>query len=465
MDLYAQAIDAAGEAGFCVGEALANELYARFWSARKQKQLANNFIRDAYYHYRRWGAEVKCRQLEAQWPGISFRVLERHHGASQQTRSYRSGSEHSDQLDLHSLLKANQVLAKEIQIDSLLQKMLAVLLENAGAEHGFIVLVDDDALIVEVSGGVSDGHRFDAKLIRRPLSELTHCEQPLLPAAIIEYVVLTRTTLLLNNPALDQRFCNSRYLEQRQPKSVLCLPVSAQGKLVALVYLENNLMESVFTAKHQQTLELLSSQAAISLVNARLYESLELKVLQRTEELRQMSMKDGLTGIANRRSFDERLAVELRRGQRSQSPLSLLMIDIDHFKQFNDHYGHFEGDGCIKAVAKALSSVVSRASDLVARYGGEEFAILLTETDANSAVLVANACLSAMAELAIAHASSPLGGQVSLSIGICTLIVSTDVAGETLITRADQALYQAKRQGRKRYCLFPAEDDVAAALR
>ena len=462
MDLYAQAIDAAGEAGFCVGEALANELYARFWSARKQKQLANNFIRDAYYHYRRWGAEVKCRQLEAQWQGTSFRVMERQHGASQQTRSYRSSSEHSDQLDLHSLLKANQVLAKEIQIDSLLQKMLAVLLENAGAEHGFIVLVDDDALTVEVSGGVSEGHRFDAKLIRRPLSELTHCEHPVLPSAIIEYVVLTRTTLLLNNPVLDQRFSNSRYLIQRQPKSVLCLPVNAQGKLVALVYLENNLMESVFTAKHQQTLELLSSQAAISLVNARLYESLELKVLQRTEELRQMSMKDGLTGIANRRSFDERLAVELRRGQRSQSPLSLLMIDIDHFKQFNDHYGHFEGDGCIKAVASLLNSVVSRASDLVARYGGEEFAILLTETDANSAVLVANTCLSAMAELAIAHASSPLGGQVSLSIGICTLIVSTDVASETLITRADQALYQAKRQGRKRYCQYLTDGDVAA---
>ena len=178
-------------------------------------------------------------------------------------------------------------------------------------------------------------------------------------------------------------------LFQRKPKSALCLPVNAQGKLVALVYLENNLMESVFTAKHQLTLELLSSQAAISLVNARLYESLELKVLQRTEELRQISMKDGLTGIANRRSFDERLAVELRRGQRSQAPLSLLMIDIDHFKQFNDHFGHFEGDGCIRAVAMLLNSVVSRVSDLVARYGGEEFAILLTDTDANSAVLVA----------------------------------------------------------------------------
>ena len=455
MDLYAQAIDAASDAGHIVCEALANELYARFWLARKQKQLASNFIRDAYYHYRHWGAELKCRRLEALGPELSFRALERHYGSSSgQSRSYRSASEHADQLDLQSLLKANQLLAKEIQLDSLLQQMLTVLLENAGAEHGYIVLVDDDQLIVEVSGGLSEGRRFEIKVIRQPLAELCDREQPLLPVAIIEYVQLTRATVLLNNPAQDQRFANNRYLMQHQPKSVLCLPVNAQGKLVALVYMENNLMAGVFTPKHQEILELLGSQAAISLVNARLYESLERKVLMRTEELRQMSMKDGLTGIANRRSFDERLAVELRRGMRSQAPLSLLMIDIDHFKQYNDHYGHFQGDDCIKTVANALMSVVGRASDSVARYGGEEFAILLQETDAPAAVLIANACLSAIAALAIPHATSPVAGHITLSIGICTITVNSEAESATLITRADQALYQAKRGGRNQLCEY-----------
>ncbi len=460
MDLYAQAIDAAGEAGFGVCEALANELYARFWAERKQKQLASNFIRDAYYHYRRWGAEVKCRQLEARWPNIAFRAVERQFGTSQQSRSSRSASEQSDLLDLHSLLKANQLLAKEIHLDSLLRKMLVVLLENAGAELGYIVLVDDDQLIVEVSGGSSENRQFNSELIRKPLGELCRREFPILPSAIIEYVQLTGTTLLMNNPAADQRFSNSRYLLQKQPKSLLCLPVNAQGKLVALVYLENNLMEGAFTRKHELTLELLSSQAAISLVNARLYESLEQKVLQRTEELRQMSMKDGLTGIANRRSFDERLAVELRRGMRSGAPLSLLMIDIDHFKQYNDHYGHFIGDDCIKAVAGLLATIAARSSDLVARYGGEEFAILLPETDAGAAALVAGTCLTAMADLRIPHASSPVAPFVTLSVGVCTLTVTSEDATATLITRADHALYQAKRGGRNRFCEWVGVETV-----
>lgn len=464
MNLFARAIEAAAEAGYPACEALANELYARFWLSRKQKQLSRNFIGEACYHYRRWGAEVKCKQLEAQWPGVSFRVLDRPQSGSLHPRSFRSGSEHTGQLDLHSLLKATQLLAKEIQLDSLLPRMLDVLLENAGAEHGAIVLVDDDKLIVEVAGGLADGHRFDCQLIGRPLAELSEGREPTLPTAIIEYVQLTRSSLLLNNPAADSRFANNAYVQQRQPKSVLCLPVHTQGKLVALVYLENNLMENAFTSKHQHALELLSSQAAISLVNARLYESLERKVQERTEELRRMSMKDGLTGISNRRSFDERLAVELRRGLRSQAPLSLLMIDIDHFKLYNDAYGHFQGDDCIKAVARSLAGVVSRPSDLVARYGGEEFAILLPETDVDVAVRVAESCLKALAELGIPHACSTAGDFVSLSIGVCTLVVTPEATPSTLITRADQALYQAKRAGRNRYCPYaPAVEGTASS--
>ena len=261
---------------------------------------------------------------------------------------------------------------------------------------------------------------------------------------------LTRTALLLNNPAADERFANSAYLRMRQPKSVICLPVVTQGKLIALVYLENNQMENAFTARQQLTLELLSGQAAISLVNARLYDSLERKVQQRTEELRQMSLKDGLTGIANRRSFDERLALEWRRSLRSGEPLSLLMVDIDHFKQYNDHYGHLDGDACITEVAHALQRAASRPGDLVARYGGEEFAILLPNTDEEAAAQVAEYCLRSVAARAIPHAQSSAGPHVSVSIGACTLAVSADDQIGTLIGQADQALYHAKRNGRAR---------------
>ncbi|MDT8999241.1 diguanylate cyclase [Paucibacter sp. APW11] len=456
MDLFAQAIDAAAASGFVACEALANERYAEFWLAQQQKQLASNFIREAHYHYRRWGAWQKCRQLEQRWPQIAFKLSEQRPLGSGRTTTLRSSSEGTGQLDLHSLLKANQLLAKELQLESLLQQMLGVLLESAGAEQGAIVLDEDDQLIVEALGGLHSGQGISCQRISLPLRELAGEPHALLPSALIEFVKLTRSTLILNNPASDERFARNHYLRERRPKSVICLPVLNQGKLVALVYLENNLLENAFTARHQQTLELLSAQAAISLVNARLYENLEAKVQQRTEELRQMSMKDGLTGIANRRAFDERLSIEWRRGLRQGLPLSLLMIDIDHFKQFNDHYGHLEGDRCIKLVAQALAAEAARAGDLVARYGGEEFAVLLPDSDAEAAARMAQACIDALNRLALPHERSPAAPLVSISVGHSTVQVAPDSTPEQLVAEADQALYRAKRAGRNQAVAFDA---------
>lgn len=456
MELYAQAIDAATQSGFAHCEALCNELYALFWETQAQNQLSSNFIREAYFHYRRWGAAAKCRNLETRWRQIPFRTIELRYSSLDSGSSYRQGSEQAGFLDLHSLLKASQLLSQEIHLEQLLQKMLGVLLENAGAEFGAIVVVDDDSdeLVVEVIGRLNGGRLVDCSRIGRRLADTRKDEHPPLPTGLIEYVQLARSPLVVNDPAGDERFGQSRYLDDRRPRSVLCLPVVSQGKLVAVVYLENNLLENAFTNKHVKTLELLGAQAAISLVNAQLIESLERKVQARTEELRQMSMKDGLTGIANRRSFDERLGLEWQRSLRTGKPLSLLMMDIDHFKMFNDHYGHHEGDRCIRGVAQTLQQVVSRSSDLVARYGGEEFAVLLPETATDAAALLADSCLSAVAAMAMPHAVSPVGAHVSVSIGICTLDVSEETTIEHLITQADQALYQAKRSGRNRWCRY-----------
>ena len=126
---------------------------------------------------------------------------------------------------------------------------------------------------------------IECRRIGRRLADTRKDHDPLLPSGLIEYVQLSRSALVVKDPASDERFGQSRYLDDHRPKSVLCLPVVTQGKLVAVIYLENNLMENAFTGKHLKTLELLSAQAAISLVNAHLYESLERKVQARTEEL------------------------------------------------------------------------------------------------------------------------------------------------------------------------------------
>ncbi len=462
MDYFAQAIDSAGDSGFLAVEALANERYAEFWIQQQQPQLARNFIKEAYHLYRRWGASAKCSELERRWPDVSLSSY-RLRGASTSVggATYRHTSEHASYLDLQSLLKANQLLARELQLDSLLRQMLSVLLENAGAERGAIVLDDNGKLMVEVIGGLSVARRLESTRIARPLAEslLAGEVAPLLPVELIEYARLTRSTLVVNRPALDERFARSAYFAERQPKSMLCLPVLTQGRIVALVYLENNLLENAFTVKQQQTLELLSAQAAISLVNAHLVEHLEAKVEARTRELRLMSMRDGLTGIANRRAFDERLEVEWRRCQRDGSPLSLLMIDIDYFKQYNDALGHLEGDECICIVARTLDTVLPDSDSLVARYGGEEFVLLLPDTGPDKAVKIAERSLAALAAQALPHPRSSIGPHVTLSVGGCCLDPSDAERSSallqsptSLVAFADEALYRAKREGRNRFC-------------
>jgi diguanylate cyclase (GGDEF)-like protein/PAS domain S-box-containing protein len=170
-----------------------------------------------------------------------------------------------------------------------------------------------------------------------------------------------------------------------------------------------------------------------------------LLLLQR--ELEDLSFRDGLTGLLNRRRFDALLATEWAAAQRTRQPLSLVLIDIDHFKQYNDRYGHIRGDDCLKSVAASLAKCANRPRDFVARYGGEEFVIVLPETDANGAETIANKCREAVVQAGITHDDSTIG-RVTLSAGVGSIVpAQTDVAIEFL-TAVDQCLYQAKANGR-----------------
>jgi diguanylate cyclase (GGDEF)-like protein len=160
-------------------------------------------------------------------------------------------------------------------------------------------------------------------------------------------------------------------------------------------------------------------------------------------------MVDGLTGIANRRQFDETMDREWRRAMRDGSLLSLLMIDVDHFKRYNDIYGHVLGDACLRQIAVAAQGVIHRSSDLFARYGGEEFAVVLPNTDRNGAQLVAEQIRRAVEVCGLPHSGNP-HGMVTVSIGCATQTLSHDSDSTSLIEAADQAMYQAKSAGRNR---------------
>jgi diguanylate cyclase (GGDEF)-like protein len=168
---------------------------------------------------------------------------------------------------------------------------------------------------------------------------------------------------------------------------------------------------------------------------------------QANAQLLNLSHTDGLTGIANRRYFDEVLAREWDRAKRSQRPISLIMLDVDWFKLFNDHYGHQAGDDCLKAIAQVLKTYVQRANELPARYGGEEFVVILAETDIKQAAAVAESLRAKVEALAIAHQHSPLA-RVTISLGVACVIPDMDTDAVALIKRADDALYKAKEKGR-----------------
>ncbi len=179
------------------------------------------------------------------------------------------------------------------------------------------------------------------------------------------------------------------------------------------------------------------------------HKELELK----NAELERISSQDGLTGIPNRRSFDLFLKKEWDRAVREETNIGLIMIDIDHFKGYNDGYGHQGGDDCLCQVASALAEVVGRPGDMVARYGGEEFVVVLPNTDTEGAALIAEKLRQKIESLALPHGSSATANYVTISLGCAGVVPASDSMPDELIKLADEALYGAKESGRNRYCL------------
>ncbi len=180
----------------------------------------------------------------------------------------------------------------------------------------------------------------------------------------------------------------------------------------------------------------------------------EQRLQEANEMLRRLSHMDGLTGIPNRRYFDETMNREWKRGARNSTPLSVIMIDIDCFKDYNDYYGHQGGDECLKLVADTLSKHLDRTTDFISRFGGEEFAVILPETTRSGAAHVAEKLRKAVEALAIPHKQSKVGATVTISVGAAGIVPNAFTRMEELIAQADKALYQAKQNGRNRVQLF-----------
>ncbi|HAD32078.1 MAG TPA: sensor domain-containing diguanylate cyclase [Methylophaga sp.] len=174
----------------------------------------------------------------------------------------------------------------------------------------------------------------------------------------------------------------------------------------------------------------------------------EQELIKLQKELEELSFKDGLTGVANRRMFDSVIETEWLKARQNKQPLSLIIIDIDFFKEYNDFYGHLQGDDCLKQVAETLNNVKARSRDFFGRFGGEEFIMLLPEADENAAWSIAERCRQALFKKQIPHEQSKVSQLLTISLGVSTMIPSHDDEHNELISRADKQLYQAKHKGR-----------------
>ncbi|MBD2179690.1 diguanylate cyclase [Planktothrix sp. FACHB-1355] len=241
--------------------------------------------------------------------------------------------------------------------------------------------------------------------------------------------------------------CHIELLERLQVRAKLVVPILQGDRLWGLLVAHHCSGPREWHPLETELLQQLATQVAIAIQQSELHQQLQIA----NQKLENLALVDQLTQIANRRCFDRTFTLEWYRLMREQRPLSLLLCDIDYFKQYNDTYGHAAGDTCLKVVAQTFKQAVERSTDLVARYGGEEFAVILPYTDTDGAVRVAQKIYQAMQELCFPHIASAVSPYVTLSIGIATVIPSYDLNALDLIEAADRALYQAKVGGRNRW--------------
>lgn len=225
------------------------------------------------------------------------------------------------------------------------------------------------------------------------------------------------------------------------------LKASSQTKHIPVIFLTGK--DEIADEAHGLevgAIDYVTKPISAPILKARVHNHLELK--RHRDLLTRISATDGLTGIPNRRYFDEYILTEWRSASRNQTPLSVVLMDIDFFKPFNDNYGHLVGDDCLKEVAQVLDASLNRPADLAARYGGEEFVAVLPETDANGAWLIADKLRQAVAGLGIPHEYSKVADNVTLSLGVATCIPTVLSTPEELLQAADKSLYKAKMSGR-----------------
>ncbi len=265
MQLYDQAINSAKENEFIHIQALAHELAAKFWLGLDKPRFAQLYLREAHYAYQQWGATVKVNLLEQQYPDLRAEFSRADKGHTTTMTSTSTTGTTRGSLDLNTVIKATQAISREIDLGKLLEKMMTVIIENAGAQRGCLLLAKEGNLLVEAVK-TSEVSKTSEVLQSLPLA--VGREQNLYSSRIVNYVARTKQSVVLGDATRHGEFVNAPYVQARRPKSIMCTPLINQGELLGIIYLENNLATDAFTPDRVEVVELLGTQAAISITNA-----------------------------------------------------------------------------------------------------------------------------------------------------------------------------------------------------
>jgi diguanylate cyclase (GGDEF)-like protein len=468
VGLYEKALAALGDGDFLQMLALINELQGEYWIERGNDTIGKAFLRLAHYHYGQWGSPRKLAAMERKYPGY-FPLRNTVPGSLGARRSPHGQALSNEALDITSIIKSTQAISSEIKTERLLKTLLQTIIENAGAESGCFML--SHGPYAELSIEVLKTPASDAIEI----TSLPYTQCDCLCREIVKFVERSRESVVLSDATAEGNFRANAYIRSRAVKSVLCMPVIHQNNLKGIVYLENNLSDHVFTTERLNILKILASQASISIENAQLYENMESKVKERTllldqanEKLKELALIDPLTHLNNRRYFYDHITgitesyirkvtrslggAEQRNSSVLETVMGVFLIDIDHFKEVNDTWGHEAGDAVLVAVSKVLRALI-RSDDFIVRWGGEEFLIILNNTDPRYLERFARRVLSSVRDASV-RVSEDNTIHRTCSVGFAQIPFCKShpnlLTLEQTIKLSDYAMYVAKRNGRNR---------------
>ncbi|QHG20357.1 AAA family ATPase [Nostoc sp. ATCC 53789] len=304
-EFYEQAIFGAKDNEYLQEEALGYELAAKHYLARGRERFAQLYMKEAHYCYERWGATAKAKDLETRYPQFFPQSLNVAPTQVHTTAGTTSNTSHIA-FDLATVIRASQAISREIELDQLLNSLMQILIENAGAQTGCLILENAGEWAIEAACELNDGANFCTTQVLQSISMVNR-----LPESIIYYVIRTHESVILNDATREGNFINEPYIQQNQTKSLLCLPLLNQSKLVGVLYLENQLATGAFTAERSQLLNLLSTQAAIAIENAKLYSELRASKSQLTQFLEAIPLGVAVVDAAGRPYYFNQQATQL----------------------------------------------------------------------------------------------------------------------------------------------------------